>query len=143
MSFLANAKLQSESDSPGKRHERRCRAIRHTRSEIGPRQGDRGSSVTCCYYGDLGEAVDAAVAAITLSEQESTSMVRHPWARSRRAKEPQRKAKETLLCLVRELRAQDMSWAEVARELNDRGMPTLAGKGQWRDEDVARLLSKE
>ncbi len=66
----------------------------------------------------------------------------HPWALSRRTKEPQRKAKEALLRLVHQLRAQDMSWAEVARELNDRGMPTLSGKGQWRSEDVARLLSK-
>lgn len=70
-------------------------------------------------------------------------MVRHPWNRLRRAKEPQRKAKETLLRLMRELPAQDLSWGDVARELNDRGMPTLTGKGQWRSKDVARLLSKE
>ncbi len=69
-------------------------------------------------------------------------MVGHPWTRSR-TRARQRKLKESLSRLVCELRAQDMSWADVARELDDRGTPTLTGKGRWRSEDVARLLSKE
>jgi hypothetical protein len=42
---------------------------------------------------------------------------------------------------ARALRAQGVSWREIAQRLNAEGIPTLSGKSQWHGANVARLVN--
>jgi hypothetical protein len=53
---------------------------------------------------------------------------------------------ERVAILVRQaknLYAQGLSWAEIAKQWNAKGVPTLSGIGQWHGATVARLVRNE
>jgi hypothetical protein len=49
-------------------------------------------------------------------------------------------ATQRLISQAEELREQGLSWVEIARRWNAEGIPTLTGKGQWHDANIARLV---
>jgi hypothetical protein len=52
-------------------------------------------------------------------------------------------AKQRLIAQAVELRAQGLSWEEIARRWNAEGIPTLSGKGQWHRKTITRLVGNE
>jgi recombinase len=52
-------------------------------------------------------------------------------------------AKQRLIAQAAELRAQGLSWEEIARRWNAEGVPTLSGKGQWHRKTITRLVGNE
>jgi hypothetical protein len=52
-------------------------------------------------------------------------------------------AKQRLIAQAAELRAQGLSWGEIARRWNAEGIPTLSGKGQWHRKTITRLVGNE
>jgi hypothetical protein len=49
-------------------------------------------------------------------------------------------AAEELANAAMTLREQGLNWAEIARRWNAEGIPTLTGRGQWHDGNIARLV---
>ena len=52
-------------------------------------------------------------------------------------------AKQRLIAQAAKLRAQGLSWGEIARRWNAEGIPTLSGKGQWHRKTITRLVGNE
>ena len=50
--------------------------------------------------------------------------------------------KATIVTRLREMRAQRMSFSQIAAELQAEGVPTLSGKGIWQKGTVAKLLNR-
>ena len=48
--------------------------------------------------------------------------------------------KAAIVTRLREMRAQRMSFSQIAAELQAEGVPTLSGKGIWQKGTVAKLL---
>jgi recombinase len=48
-----------------------------------------------------------------------------------------------LIRQAKNLYTQGMSWAEIAKQWNAQGIPTLSGIGQWHGATVARLVRNE
>jgi hypothetical protein len=52
-------------------------------------------------------------------------------------------ATQRLVAQAEALRAQGVSFRDIAQRWNKKGIPTLSGRGQWHGANVARLVSTE
>jgi hypothetical protein len=50
--------------------------------------------------------------------------------------------RESVLGLIKEMRDKDLSYANIAYELETMGIPTFSGKGKWRGQTVHRLFQQ-
>jgi hypothetical protein len=48
-----------------------------------------------------------------------------------------------LIAQAEKLRKQELSWAEIARRWNAKGVPTLSGEGQWHRKTIARMVGNK